>query len=67
MLQEADATVGYSLRLFSQDDEMSVPRRLYNTPEYKELMQLKEQRRQTLQSLDPSLPQHVGYKVEHAR
>ena len=55
--------------LFSQDDEMTmnVPQQLCDTPEYKELMQLKEQRQQMLQSLDPSMPRHIGYKVQRKR
>lgn len=47
-------------------DEESIPVELRNLPEYKELLELKRLKKQTLQEIqeDKSGMRHVGYKVK---
>lgn len=54
-----------SLHLHSQDEE-TIPVELRNLPEYKELLELKRLKKQTLQEIreDKVGARHVGYKVK---
>lgn len=50
----------------SLQDEESIPMELRNLPEYKELLQLKQLKKKTLQDIreDKIRVQHIGYKVK---
>ncbi|KAK7504394.1 hypothetical protein BaRGS_00004260 [Batillaria attramentaria] len=54
---------GLSSTQDNSDDE-GVPENLQDTPEYRELMELKQLQKDHLQSLDPSLVQHIDFKCD---
>lgn len=57
-----------SLSFLHTQDEEAIPMDLRNLPEYKELLELKRLKKQTLQEIheDKAGMRHVGYKVKTA-
>lgn len=63
-LPEMDAASEDHFSTQDNSDEEGVPEHLQDTPEYLELLGLKQLRKEHLQSLDPSLVQHTDFKCD---